>query len=165
MRRADPASPPAECGPRVSLPPSPARPFQRRVREQNRLLRHTSALAFLQPSSRWLPGQQARQAGDPLTGSRWSPAEVSEARQRNHIDHIAPFLFFAGSVRRGAFSPWRCLLPPSRDAWPAYTPQCVLLPHLPQRRGAGKKRKEYTFWRQLSSLPPPPRRKKHCANG
>lgn len=28
-----------------------------------------------------LPGQQARQAGDALTGSRWSPAEVSGAQQ------------------------------------------------------------------------------------
>lgn len=26
-----------------------------------------------------------------MTGSRWSPAEVSEAPQRNRIDHIAPF--------------------------------------------------------------------------
>lgn len=28
-----------------------------------------------------LPGQQARQAGDALTGSRWSPAEVSGPQQ------------------------------------------------------------------------------------
>lgn len=42
-----------------------------------------------------LPSQQPRQAGDALTGSRWSPAEVSGAQQWNHIDHIAPFLFFS----------------------------------------------------------------------
>lgn len=33
------------------------------------------------PPARTLPSQQPRQAGDALTGSRWSPAEVSGAQQ------------------------------------------------------------------------------------
>lgn len=61
-----------------------------------------------------LPGQQARQAGDALTGSRWSPAEVSGAQQCNHIDHIAPFIFFAFNFSLEVSPLIRRGLPPAR---------------------------------------------------
>lgn len=83
----------------LGFPPSLGEPPPARWWGDNPRLGPPAPLVPLIPPARTLPSQQPRQAGDALTGSRWSPAEVSGAQQWNHIDHIAPFLFFAFDVR------------------------------------------------------------------